>query len=195
MPRPRNRIARTCKTCQTQFEVQPHKIRTGGGLFCSRRCYGISITIPLEEQFLQRLGRTTEDGCIIWAGLTAGNGYGVIGHRSRNVYAHRIAYERAHGPIPDGLWVLHRCDNPLCINPDHLFLGTQRDNIDDMVSKNRQCRGESITSSKLTADLVREIRTKHASGRFSQRQLAREYHVGAMTINKIINRRTWAHIT
>ena len=77
------------------------------------------------------------EGCIEWTGAANQYGYGRRQWKGRVVYVHRLAYEQAHGPIPPGLFVLHRCDNPPCYNPDHLFLGTQRDNLQDMSRKGR----------------------------------------------------------
>jgi len=77
------------------------------------------------------------DGCWTWAGATWGRGYGAFKHEGRQVYAHRFAWEMAKGPIPAGLFVCHHCDNPLCVRPDHLFLGTHTDNMRDASRKGR----------------------------------------------------------
>ena len=82
--------------------------------------------------------RATPDGCIIWTGRGNGQyGYGSMSFRGRRVGVHRLAWMLRHGPVPDGLYVLHRCDTPPCLNPDHLFLGTKADNSADMVAKGR----------------------------------------------------------
>jgi len=84
-------------------------------------------------------------GCWLWEGATLFNGYGVIGRPGKhngNVLTHRASWEVHVGSIPEGMYVLHRCDNRRCVLPDHLFLGTQADNLADMVSKGRSCRGE-----------------------------------------------------
>lgn len=83
-----------------------------------------------------------ENGCALWTGCLFRDGYGRIDIGCWPRRAHRIAWTIAHGPIPAGLWVLHRCDTPRCVNPAHLFLGTHQDNIDDMVRKGRQAKGE-----------------------------------------------------
>jgi hypothetical protein len=79
-------------------------------------------------------------GCWVWRGGKNKNGQGVVRHGGRNQVTSRVAWELAYGSIPTGLWVLHRCDNPSCINPKHLFLGTAQDNVDDMIAKGRQVR-------------------------------------------------------
>ena len=106
---------------------------------------------------------------------------------------HRVAWSLVNGPIPKGMRVLHRCDNPPCCNPDHLFLGTDLDNIRDMWAKGRAVvhHGEQIHTSRLGASQIAEIRT--ATGR-SRRDLARQYRVSHQTITQILLRQTWAHL-
>lgn len=146
------------------------------------------------------------DGCWPWRGARL-RGYGKFNSRTlgRQGYAHRFAYEFARGPIPDGLQVLHRCDNPPCCNPDHLFLGTQLDNIADMVAKGRGAsgdrsgwrthpermpRGERHSHAKLTAAQVEEIRATPRR-RGSQRALARRFGVSEATVSLIVNGFLW----
>lgn len=86
-------------------------------------------------------GVDTTGDCWVWKGSKAGAGYGVLGIDYKSVYAHRFSYELHFGPIPDNLCVLHKCDNPPCVNPDHLFLGTQLDNMDDRNRKGRTHKG------------------------------------------------------
>lgn len=125
------------------------------------------------ESFLQ----TTEGGCLEWNGVTLkSNGrdshrYGRTFHNGRKQLAHRVAYERAFGEIPDGLCVLHRCDNTLCCNPDHLFLGTHAENMRDMTNKGRASHkagsklfGSSNPRTKLSDSQVEEIRKARAAG-------------------------------
>jgi hypothetical protein len=131
--------------------------------------------------------------CIEWTGYRQSNGYGKVGVDGRITYAHRLAWERANGPIPDGMWVLHRCDNRGCVNPDHLFIGTRRDNTDDMLAKGRSCRGTRQHLAKLTDDAVREIRRLNSEG-VSQMELARRYGVHQGTIWPILRRKTWRHV-
>jgi hypothetical protein len=95
----------------------------------------------LEERFWTRVSWGPADRCWPWTGAGRGNGYGHV-HRSgrgaTTTLAHRLSWEIHHGPIPEGLFVLHRCDNPRCVNPAHLFLGTQKTNIHDMIGKGRR---------------------------------------------------------
>src|SRR5690606_13418664 len=109
--------------------------------------------------------------------------------------AHRVSYVLTHGSIPPGISVLHRCDNPPCVNPSHLFLGTPADNYNDMVSKGRdvKLRGEDTSWSTLTEDDVREIRRTYIPRHreFGGRALARKYGVTSGAIYQVIKRSSW----
>lgn len=99
-----------------------------------------------------------ESGCWLWSGVPRGaNGYGVLKVEGAPMAAHRYSYTKHHGPIPGGLFVLHRCDTPLCVNPAHLFLGTDQDNSDDKVQKGRQARGPELAAAQ------RKGRIQHAA--------------------------------
>lgn len=130
--------------------------------------------------------------CWIWTSAKLKSGYG----RHKGVLAHRYCWEMYNGQIPEGMSVLHKCDNPSCVNHNHLFVGTQQDNLEDMRLKGHQVRGEKQGSSKLTSDQIIEIRSryrryshKHGSG-----ALAREYGVGLVQIWRIVNDKQWRHI-
>ena len=111
---------------------------------------------PEQERFWERVNKTSS--CWLWTASTNKNGYGKFRDaRWAHVTAHRFSWILANGPIPEGLWVLHRCDVPGCVNPDHLFLGTARDNNLDMMKKGR---GRWIPPRKLTEDDVRAIRKR-----------------------------------
>lgn len=110
------------------------------------------------------------------------------------VRAHRIAYEIAYGKPPDFLYVCHRCDNPKCINPSHLFLGTQDDNMKDMSVKRRSIFGEKNPKAKLTENAVKMIRQKLKEG-FSHKQLANEFGVTRTAISHILKGKIWRHVT
>lgn len=151
---------------------------------------------PTEERFWSQVDKRGPDECWIWTGSPVGNGYGYFtmgrGHR---VYAHRFSYERANGPVPSGLDVLHKCDNPPCVNPNHLYAGTPTENVRDCREHNRlnPPRGSRSGTARLTEELVIEIRHAHECGQ-SSASLARQYGVGESTIGNIVNRKTWNHI-
>lgn len=113
--------------------------------------------------------------------------------RYKLLRAHRAAYELFVGPIPVGMWVLHRCDNPPCVNPHHLFLGTNTDNVHDMIAKGRNRTGESHTNAKLTESDVNEIRRIYERGDMERgaRPLARKYGVSSTAISNIVQGRVW----
>lgn len=165
---------------------------------------------PTAEQFMQRTRRNGE--CIEWTGPIKPEGYGsfTIGSRTdgsrRTVQSHRFSYELFNGPIPDGMQVCHACDNRLCVNPAHLWLGSQRDNLQDAIAKGRwspngwrevhpegQLRGSQLYNAKLTEEQVVEIRMLHSQGvRFVK--LARRFGVSPSAIRHIVIRRNWTHV-
>lgn len=152
-------------------------------------------TSPLQR-FWSNVTVANPDDCWEWRGAASG-GYGKINVDGKEMLAHRYSYQLHYGLIPDGLWVLHRCDNPPCVNPNHLFLGTNDDNIADMRAKQRHSCGERTGGSRLTNAQVREILALFAvysSGEFSKEFIARMYGVTDMTIGNIIRRTTWTHI-
>ncbi len=137
------------------------------------------------------------DECWPWMAGCDNSGYGAFWFNGKMTNAQRVAYMLTLGPIPNELMVCHSCDNPPCCNPAHLFLGTQHDNVIDMMLKGRgryiTHLGEHHGMSKLTANDVREIRLCYASG-VSQRKLARIFDVNRRTISFVIKRITWKHI-
>jgi DNA-binding CsgD family transcriptional regulator len=133
------------------------------------------------------------DGCWIWLGANNGK-YGHILTYKVMEYSHRVSWEIHYGPIQAGMNVLHRCDNPLCVRPDHLFLGTQSDNIKDCVAKGRfahaRARGERHAHAKLTESDVLAIR---ADSRL-QKDIARQHGITQAVVSKIKRRRLWGHL-
>lgn len=153
--------------------------------------------MSLAEQLKRHSGPATESGCIPWTGAKDDKGYGRLGNKSLRLgtlASHRLAYELTHGPVPDGLFVLHRCDNPWCVNPDHLFVGTQADNMRDMRSKDRGPKGSSHGQAKLTEDMVREIRRRYRAGGETCRSLSLAYGVSTSVIGHVIKGDAWTHV-
>lgn len=139
--------------------------------------------------------RVSPTGCWEWAGPINDGGYGVINlERGKTVLrAHRAMYEAVHGKLESrAIKVLHTCDNPPCINPDHLVSGSQADNVRDMIEKGRKAVGEKANS-RLTEESVRNIRSLYACG-LSRAEIARRVSTAPTNVFAIVNRRTWRHV-
>lgn len=180
-----------CGVCGTGFAVKhshAHRRR-----FCSRPCYIAAIhrrADDFEAYFWKRVQKTPT--CWEWTGMrgTAGLRYGIVRRPHDGIkdeVAHRTSWRMHFGEIPDGMFVCHHCDNPLCVRPDHLFLGTQTDNMTDMARKERSA------AAKLTADDVREIRRRFANGE-SQSSIAADYPISRRSIGKVTQRIHWRHV-
>lgn len=186
----RDSYSMACPNCNREIEVREQKPgaqRTRRPKFCSLRC-------RLDFVVDKTPGHGPNGDCWIAKGSQHKFGYVWISvsesKKSDNRCAHTVSWELEHGPIPEGMNVLHRCDNPPCCRPDHLFLGTHRDNIDDKVAKNRQHRGEQIVQSKLTEEEVIRIRNDDRD----QDEVAAEYGVCQQTISDIKLRKSWKHL-
>ena len=136
---------------------------------------------------------TTTDDCIEWLGYRCPQGYGRVWIDGKYTGAHRAAWEQFNGPIPIGLCVLHRCDNPPCINPRHLFVGTHQDNMADRDRKGRARGGRAKARAKLTPAAVHEIRRALAEG-VTGRELAHRYHLSKNAISEVKRGLTWSDV-
>jgi hypothetical protein len=169
--------------------------------------------LPLIERFWSYVDRSGGDeACWIWTGGRNIRGYGVFRIGSTKINSHRYAWIIIRGPVPDSLYVCHDCpggDNPACVNPAHMFLGTNGDNQRDASAKGRSAhgdnhpsrlhperlkRGEENGQSKLTTEQVRSIRVEYATGAMTQDELAQKYHVVRNAIWMIVRRKTWVHV-
>lgn len=205
-----------CETCGKQFEwargsnaINPR--------FCCRKCWhktNAPRMVNFNEQRFQYKKATEnekierkkilfnkkviiKDGCWDWKGNFAKNGYAIL-HVYHNgkictKSAHRVSFEIHKGSIPNGMNICHRCDNKRCTNPDHLWLGTTQNNIDDKVRKGRQNVGENRYNSKFKDDDIREIRKMLKLG-VSGANLARKYNVSRTVITYIKQGKTWKHV-
>lgn len=153
----------------------------------------------LPTDFWSLVLRGAAHECWPWQGTKNEEGYGSLRVSRRSCGAHRLAYELSVGPIPDGMFVLHHCDNPPCCNPAHLFLGTHQDNMTDMAAKGRgrSPKGSKKAEAKLTEDRVQEARHLFQKGHpeFGYTGLARRYGIGVVTMYKAITRQTWTHVS
>lgn len=148
-----------------------------------------------DDRFWERVEIRGPDECWLWTGRKLRDGYGQIWSKGKLIRTHRLSWELTKGKIPDGLCVLHNCpggDNPACVNPKHLFLGTQEENIKDMVNKGRQSGaiGEHNGRAKLTVCLVNEIRELFKTG-LNKQQLANRFGVSRSQIYSIVTGLEW----
>lgn len=147
------------------------------------------MTDYLQRRFWSRT-IVRDDGCWDWTGSTNAGGYGQVSVNRRPILAHRVAWLLSHFIIPEGKWVLHRCDRRPCVNPDHLFLGTRTDNMLDMRSKGRQSQGTRFPQSRLTPELIVSMRAMHAAGE-STANIGRSMGVAQSTVSRALSGRTW----
>lgn len=129
-----------------------------------------------------------ETGCWVWIARRNKKGYGQFGFDGKLCQAHRVSWIIYYGDIPDGMFVLHHCDNTSCVNPYHLFLGTNADNMRDMASKGRSTRGNKSHTCKLSEDQVKEIRSLNLSGR----KTAKKYGISSSVVYQIRTKKIWA---
>lgn len=185
-------IKRNCISCGQSFQTLRCRQR-----FCGYSCSGrqnalLAGATPPEQRFWAKVDKSGD--CWVWTACLTSVGYGKFGvSRGRIVVAHRYAYELAYGPIPGGRLVCHRCDNRLCVRPDHLFLGSHKDNTHDAIAKGRLARGERQGSAKLTASTVTEIFLLR--GREYQYVTAERFSVTQSSVNRIQTGKTWRHVT
>jgi hypothetical protein len=186
-----------CPVCGVTRWLWPSQIKLGKR-FCSRVCayQGRRVSYsktPIADRFWAKVHKT--DTCWLWIGTkgrTGGYGSFQIGRQS--VLAHRYAYEATVGPIPDGMNLLHKCDTPACVNPGHLWPGTQQENVLDSVEKGRWPCGVQHTRAKLTEGDVRHIRQLRKEGA-TQMALAELFGVARSTIRSILIGRNWKHLS
>lgn len=212
-----------CEICGKGFHLPPSRLLRGQGRFCSRDCKHVAQSGPQTDfatRFWAKVRKAGPDDCWEWIASRHTWGYGQIGTpgSSKPIYAHRVSWEFTHGAIPDGLFVLHSCDNPPCVNPRHLHLGTHDENMAEMRERKRgvegakrrfrehpethprhidptPSQGENNPAAQLTEDAVRNIRSDYSTGQYRYTDLALKYGVSLPAIAKVVTRRTWQHVS
>ena len=183
----------TCEQCGTIFHrgVAKRKKRS----YCSPDCYLKATIAVADAKFWSQMDRSGE--CWISTGGAAdsrGRGYRFFIRDGKHVSAHRLSYTLTYGPIPDGMNVCHKCDNPPCGRPDHLFLGTNADNMRDMAEKDRSLFGRRNSQAKLTDDAVVRLRHLCANGGVTYAELARTFGVCPSTIRRAVKGIRWRRV-
>jgi hypothetical protein len=146
------------------------------------------VTRSVEDRFWEKVIKT--ERCWLWVGNRNKKGYGRFWLDGRNHFAQRVSWRLHHGPFNDELRVLHRCDRPSCVHPDHLFLGTDADNQTDKVAKGRSAAGEKNGNRKLTVAQVKAIRASAAP----TKALAKRYRIDVTQVYNILARKQWRHV-
>lgn len=197
MPRhPTKPTEYVCPQCGITFFRKHWRTRPGVTPCCGFSC--ANKRKPRKHRnvvvrFWEKVVKT--EGCWLWTGKSFSSyGYGLLHIRGRGmVRAHRLSWEIHHGLIPDGLWVLHHCDVPRCVRPDHLFLGTHADNMADAHRKGRLVCGQRHSRTLLNPEKVLQIRADIASG-MTYTQVANKFGVSRGAIQRVIDRRNWKHV-
>lgn len=201
---------RPCLICRTVFRPSAGNDRKGYGVYCSQACSGIAkSSIPLSDRVWPRVDKTA--ACWLYTGKLSPKGYGIVSvTKNKTVQAHRLAWEWAAGPIPDGMQVNHVCDVRNCIRNDdsgiyplngvdhprrgHLWLGTSAENSLDMTDKGRSTYGARNPNAKLTDAEVSAIRREYANGGVRHLDIAIRYGVSPSLISYVVRRKGWTHV-
>lgn len=190
---------KTCPVCQKQFNVPPSIAIQGKGIYCSYECRRKACgpvarfwkNVNKDGAYNKRL----KSNCWEWTGAKVYK-YGSMSIYNRSVRAHRYSWEIRFGKIPKGKYVCHHCDNPSCVNPDHLYLGTPQDNMTDKVERGRHRVpvGERHGNARLTNETVIEMRQLYANGGHTHKSLAEMFGVSTSAAQCVIERKTWKHV-
>ncbi len=194
----------TCLQCGLSFTVRPYVIKSGGGRYCSNSCRATACFTYTDERFWEAFWEKTrrEGDCLIWTAkqsthtVSKGGPRGLVKVKGRWRYAHKVALEQKLGrPVVKPMQANHTCDRPLCVEPEHLYEGTQAQNVKDRDARGRGwwLRGEDHPSAKLTEEQVREIKIALKDGD-PQIALAILYGVSDVLISAIATGKIWRHV-
>lgn len=149
-------------------------------------------TDSISDRFFRLVDK--QENCWLWKGDINRNGYGRLQFNNKRLLAHRVSYEIHKETLQNNLYVCHTCDNPKCVNPSHLFLGTQKDNMADCAKKMRHTYGSNVKHAILNEKQIEEIRSDYFSKKLNQRMLAEKYGVSRGHIGLIIQSKRWPHV-
>lgn len=151
------------------------------------------------QRFFEQIDKNGPNGCWLWTGAKYRGGYGHMGMNGKNTKVHRFSYEHFVGPIPAGLIVRHKCDNPCCVNPEHLMTGTHKDNTNDKIARGRfrygTARGEANGRTKLTVESVMKTKEMWDTKQFTIPMIAAATGITRTNVGAIVQGRTWRHVT
>lgn len=186
------KITLTCDTCSKEFKRSPCHAKANARAFCSQKCWQSQ---SLEKKFWKLVNISEADSCWEWQGRRHARGYGTIKDGGKLRLAHRVSWEIHFGPIPEGMCVCHKCDNPPCINPSHFFLGTNQENTADRVAKGRSGRtqGEANHQAKINNSIVLDIFIFRGDG-FGSKEIAEALCIRRAMVNDVLSRRRWKHV-
>lgn len=204
------RVSLTCTFCGTVYSIKRSQFLRGNARFCSRVCKEANqkrqTILSAEDRFWANVIKSdAPNGCWLWIATAATGKHGTFYVGGGKVQASHFAWESANGrPVPEGLWVLHHCDNPPCVRPDHLYVGTHLDNVRDAVERDRyaignalhhdtRSRGERHGTAKLREVDVLAIRAKRTAGA-SLSQLAAEFGISKSQVHRITHSESWQHL-
>ncbi len=162
------------------------------------RNHGVGSTT--EERFWSRVNKdgptmpNMDTPCWVWTAHVVDDGYGTLQVNGKILRCHVYSFKLSFGDFEPGLCVLHRCDNPPCVSPGHLFLGTHTDNSRDKVNKGRQAKGEQAHAAKLTSPQVIEMRELYAKGNMTQAAIAQQFAITPQSAYRILRRKQWKHV-
>jgi len=181
----------TCRQCGKRFsKTKPTQQRVFCSIWCTRR-FGAAKSV--EECFWAQVDRSANDAdCWQWLGPKLPSGYGVIS-KGKIRYAHRLALRLSGVDVPVDNDVCHKCDNPPCCNPSHLFVGTRKENMEDCAAKGRSTKGEKDAQALLRAEQVLQIREAAANGE-THAAIAARYGIARRTVGKVASGVRWAHV-